>query len=91
MCVSCAAWLQVYLLEGWDAEGGARKGASRDAKGRSGGVVRVRKTSSAELGGIRLHSNMMADHSMNAYEPAIVTAAQRYMKRRGANPARPKV
>lgn len=83
--------IQVYLLEGWNAEAGARKGQSEDGKGRRGGVVRVRKTSSAELGGIRLHPNMMADHSMTAYEPAIVAAAQRYKKRREVIGARQKV
>lgn len=87
----CAAGRQVYLLEGWNAEDGARKSDDKNSKGRRGGVVRVQKTSSAELGGIRLHSNMMADHSMNAYEPAIVAAARRYKVRRDARPPREKV
>ena len=78
------------MLEGWDAEDGAQKGDGKVSKGRRGRDVRVRKTSSAELGGIRLHSNMMADHSMNAYEPAIFAAAQRYTRRRVDNPVRRK-
>lgn len=74
---------QVYLLEGWDAEnGGQEDGESRKTgRGAGGDVVTARKTSSAELGGIRLHSSMMADHSMGAYEPAIVAAASRCKKR----------
>lgn len=92
VCV-CYGWFQVFLLEGWNAADGAPKGDGEDGKtkrkSKRGGVVRVRKTSSAELGGIRLHSNMMDDHSMTAYEPAVVAAAQRYRKRRD-DPAREK-
>lgn len=68
---------QVYLLEGWNAGDGGQEDESKT----SGDVVSVRKTSSAELGGIRLHDDMMADHSMGAYEPAIVAAASRYKRR----------
>ncbi|CAM9900340.1 unnamed protein product [Ectocarpus sp. 6 AP-2014] len=64
----------VFLLEGWDA--GSESSAGKD------GLVTVRKTSSEELGGIRLNSSMMADHAMGAYEPAILGAALKYRKRK---------
>ncbi|CAN0409144.1 unnamed protein product [Ectocarpus sp. 12 AP-2014] len=64
----------VFLLEGWDAE--SESSAGKD------GLVTVRKTSSEELGGIRLNSSMMADHAMGAYEPAILGAALKYRKRK---------
>ncbi|CAM9729332.1 unnamed protein product [Ectocarpus sp. 4 AP-2014] len=64
----------VFLLEGWDA--GSESSAGKD------GLVTVRKTSSEELGGIRLNSSMMADHAMGAYEPAVLGAARKYRKRK---------
>lgn len=64
----------VFLLEGWDAESGSSTGKR--------GLVTVRKTSSEELGGIRLNNSMMADHAMGAYEPAILGAALKYRKRK---------
>ncbi|CAM9689261.1 unnamed protein product [Ectocarpus fasciculatus] len=64
----------VFLLEGWDA--GSESSAGK------GGLVTVRKTSSEDLGGIRLNSSMMADHAMGAYEPAILGAALKYRKRK---------
>lgn len=81
VCVFCFFFGQVYLLEGWNAEDGVESGGSKGGRGRGRNLVSVRKTSSAELGGVRLNSNMMADHSMTAYESAIVAAAQRYRKR----------
>ncbi|CAM9535125.1 unnamed protein product [Scytosiphon promiscuus] len=78
----------VYLMEGWNAQGdGAQalpkgEGAGGSGKGRKDrSKVSVRKTSSDELGGIRLNSNMMADHVMGSYEPAILAAVERYSKR----------
>lgn len=67
------------MLEGWNAVDGGQEDESK--KSGEIDVVSVRKTSSAELGGIRLHNNMVADHSMGAYEPALVAAASRYKKR----------
>ncbi|CAM9404614.1 unnamed protein product [Ectocarpus sp. 8 AP-2014] len=64
----------VFLLEGWDA--GSESSTGKD------GLVTVRKTSSEELGGIRLNSSMMADHAMGAYESAILGAALKYQKRK---------
>lgn len=74
----------LYLLEGWNSQGDGAPAADKgggvsERKGRS--KVSVRKTNSEELGGIRLNSNMMADHVMGSYEPAILAAAERYSKR----------
>ncbi|CAM9575475.1 unnamed protein product [Pylaiella littoralis] len=71
----------VYLIEGWKTEDGAQEGGSKGGRGRGRNAVSVRKTSSAELGGVRLNNSMMADHSVDAYESAIAAAAQRYRKR----------
>lgn len=82
MCVCMFFTLgQVYLLEGWNTENAAQKGGNKGHSDRRRNIGSVRKTSSAELGGVRLNSNMMTDHSMSAYESAIVAAAQRYRKR----------
>lgn len=63
---------RVFLLT---SRGGA---GPQDNGGTSGG--RVRRTSSRELGGIRLSNSMVDDHSMDAYELAILEAAQRYSR-----------
>lgn len=81
-CVcSFSSFGQVYLIEGWKTEDGAQEGGSKGGRGRGRNAVSVRKTSSAELGGVRLNNSMMADHSVDAYESAIAAAAQRYRKR----------
>lgn len=66
---------KVYFLLG--GGGGVDSGKERGV-GTGGDLGRVRRTSSAELGGIRLCNSMVDDHFMGGYEPALFAAAQRY-------------
>lgn len=61
---------KVYWLNG---AGGGQADSSTSKSGCS-----VRRTSSRELAGIRLSSSMVADHSMDAYEPAMIAAGELY-------------
>ena len=64
---------KVYWLEGSKIAAAAGVDPGKD-----GDLDRVRRTSSAELGGMRLCNSMLDDHFMEVYEDAMVAAAQRY-------------
>lgn len=71
---------KVYFLrgaEGAAAAAGVDSGRERRLEG-DGDLGGVRRTSSAELGGIRLCNSMVDDHFMDGYEPALLAAAKRY-------------
>lgn len=61
-----------------EGEGNSEEGD--DDESSEMGNCAVRRTSSEELSGIRLSSTMVADHSMDAYEPVMIALGQRYSK-----------
>lgn len=68
---------KVFLLECGAGESGGVDNEAQEEGSCGGGKGTARRTSSKELGGIRLSNRMVDDHSMDAYEPAIIAAAQR--------------